>query len=173
MLRHLLLAGLIVVGAASMPVSAQPFPPPGVTPIGYAGALAARIRAFHRWAGLAPPPVDYCATMREGEAVQKELARRAARAILYREPGVALELQRVGDALSDALDFEEEINRQAEIPFTEYPCPVPAPAYPARAVVLRLVGPRLPGCQRQANALRASFEARRDLMQQCLRIPGT
>jgi hypothetical protein len=39
--------------------------------------------------------------------------------------------------------------------------------------VLRLVGPRLPGCQRQANALRASFEARRDLMQQCLRIPGT
>ena len=54
--------------------------------------------------------------MREGEAVLKELARLASRAILYRQPGLALRLQRAGDGLSDELDEEEEINQQAKSP---------------------------------------------------------
>src|SRR5262245_37571752 len=53
------------------------------------------------------PPLDrpdaaaceHGATMRKGEAVAKEVARLASRAILYRRPGVALTLQRAGDAL--------------------------------------------------------------------------
>jgi len=75
-------------------------------------------------------------------------------------------------ALSDELDEEEEINQQADIPYTVYPCPVPAAPYPARAIALRLVEQRVPACRRQADALRLSFEARRRLMQQCLRRPG-
>jgi hypothetical protein len=110
--------------------------------------------------------------MRAGEAVVKELARLASRAILYRQPGLALRLQRAGDALSDELDEEEEINQQAGIPYTVYPCPVPAAPYPARAIALTLVEQRAPACRRQADALRVSFEARRRLMQQCLRRPG-
>jgi hypothetical protein len=35
----------------------------------------------------------------------------ASRAILYRQPGLALRLQRAGDGLSDELDEEEEINQ--------------------------------------------------------------
>ena len=71
----------------------------------------------NRWTGLTPPPGSYCATMREGEAVLKELARLASRAIRYRQPGLALRLQRAGDGLSDELDEEEEINQQANIPY--------------------------------------------------------
>jgi hypothetical protein len=41
----------------------------------------------------------------------------ASRAILYRQPGLALRLQRAGDGLSDELDEEEEINQQANIPY--------------------------------------------------------
>jgi len=170
--RLLLMACLALEAAATTSAAAQTYPeglgPPSV---GRAAALAAHIRAFHRWTGLTPLPADYCVTMREGEAVQKALAKLAGRAILYRQPGLALELQRAGDALSDALDEEEFINQQAEIPFVDFPCPVPAPAYPARAVVLRLVEPRMPFCRMQGNALRISFEARRAMMQQCLRLP--
>jgi hypothetical protein len=86
--------------------------------------------------------------------------------------GLGVGLQRAGDALSDELDEEEEINQQADIPYTVYPCPVPAAPYPARAIALRVVEQRVPACRRQADALRVSFEARRRLMQQCLRRPG-
>src|SRR5262249_39064153 len=74
---------------------------------------------------------------------------------------------------SDELDEEEEINQQANIPYSAYPCPAPPAPYPARAIVLRLVVPRVPACRRQADAVRVSFEARRSLLQQCLRVPGT
>jgi hypothetical protein len=111
--------------------------------------------------------------MRQGEAVLTEVARLANRAILYRLLDLALRLQAAGNALSDALDEEEDINQQAGIPHSVYPCPAPPGPYPARAVVLRIIGPRAPACRRQADALRVSFDARRALMQKCLRIPGT
>jgi hypothetical protein len=177
MLRRWLLSGLVVLGiaaTASVNAAAQPFTEgAAAAAIRDAYALAAQIRGFHRWQGLTPPPPGYCDTMREGEAVQKAVARLASRAILYRHPGLALRLQRAGDSLSDALDLEEEVNHQADVPFTVYPCPAPPGPYPARAVVLRIVVPRAPACRVQADALRLSFEARRTLMQQCLRIPGT
>jgi hypothetical protein len=180
MLHPLLLAGLVAIGVAATAMAsavAQPFTERAAAgAIGHAYALSSRIRAYHRgpgsWTGLTPVPASYCPTMRAGEAAVKELARLASRAILYRQPGLALRLQRAGDALSDELDEEEEINQQADIPYTVYPCPVPAAPYPARAIALRLVEQRVPACRRQADALRVSFEARRRLMQQCLRRPG-
>src|SRR5262249_61328209 len=102
----------------------------------------------------------------------KELARLASRAILYRQPGLALRLQGAGDALSDELDEEEEVNQQAGIPYTVYPCPVPAAPYPARAIAVRVVEQRMPACRRQADALRLSVHARRSRMQPCLPRPG-
>ena len=177
MVRRFLLSGVValgIAGTASVNAAAQPFTEgAAAAAIRHAYALAAQIRGFHRWQGLTPPPPGYCDTMREGEFVIKELARLSSRAVLYRLPGLALRLQRAGDPLSDALDLEEEVNHQAEMPFTVYPCPAPPGPYPARAVVLRLVAPRMPACRVQADALRLSFEARRTLMQQCLRIPGT
>jgi hypothetical protein len=177
MLHRLLLSGLVALAVAVAVMThaaAQPFTEgAAAAAIRDANALAARIRGFHHWQGLTPPPPGYCDTMREGEAVQKAIARLASRAILYRQPGLALRLQRAGDALSDELDLEEEVNHQADVPFTVYPCPAPPGPYPARAVVLRLIVPRMPACRVQADALRLSFEARRALMQQCLRIPGT
>jgi hypothetical protein len=176
MLHRLLLSGLVVMGVAATAIvnaAAQPFT--GTAAAGAirdAYALAARIRGYHRWTGLTPPPGSYCATMREGEAVLKELARLASRAILYRQPGLALRLQRAGDGLSDELDEEEEINQQANIPYTVYPCPVSPASYPARTIVLRGIERRMPLCRRQADALRLSFDARRSRMQQCLRRPG-
>jgi hypothetical protein len=180
MLHRLLLSGLVAIGvatAAMASAAAQPFTErAAASAISAANALSSRIRAYHRGpgssTGLTPVPASYCPTMRAGEAVVKELARLASRAILYRQPGLALRLQRAGDALSDELDEEEEINQQADIPYTVYPCPVPAAPYPARAIALRLVEQRVPACRRQADALRVSFEARRRLMQQCLRRPG-
>jgi hypothetical protein len=180
MLHPLLLAGLVAIGVAATATAsavAQPFTERAAAgAIGDAYALSSRIRAYHRgpgsWTGLTPVPASYCPTMRAGEAVVKELARLASRAILYRLPGLALRLQRAGDTLSDELDEEEEINQQAGIPYTVYPCPVPAAPYPARAIAVRVVEQRVPACRRQADALRVSFEARRRLMQQCLRRPG-
>lgn len=177
MLHRLLPLAFVVLGLAAAPMAsaaAQPFTErAAASAILAAHALSARIRGYHRWQGLTPPPVGYCATMREGEAVLKELAGLASRAILYRAPGLALSLQRAGDGLSDELDEEEEINQQSHIPYTIYPCPAPPAPYPARAIVLRIIDPRAPACRRQANALRLSFDARRALMQKCLRIPGT
>jgi hypothetical protein len=175
MAHRLLRAGIVVFAIATATgAPAQPFVEgAALRLVAAANSLAARIRAFHHWRGLTPPPADYCNVMREGEAVQKELARLASRAILFRRPGLALSLQAAGDRLSDELDFEEETNQQAQVPFREYPCPAPPPPYPARAYVLIVVAQRMPACRLKANVLRVSFEARRALMQQCLRIPGT
>ena len=170
MLHRLLLSAFVAVGVTSTAVvsaSAQPI-------VGDASALTARIRSYHRgpgiWTGATPPPPSYCATMREGEAVLKELARLASRAILYRQPGVALHLQRAADRLSDELDEEEEINNAAEIPYQIFPCPAPLP-YPARAYVIGPIERRMPACRIAADALRLSFEARRARVTQCLRSP--
>ena len=170
MLHRLLLSAFIAVGITATSVvsaSAQPI-------VGDASALTARIRSYHRgpgiWTGATPPPPSYCATMREGEVVLKELARLASRAILYRQPGVALRLQHVADRLSDELDEEEEINNAAEIPYQIFPCPAPLP-YPARAYVIGPIERRMPACRIAADALRLSFEARRARVTQCLRSP--
>jgi hypothetical protein len=105
-------------------------------------------------------------------AVLKQLARLSSRAILYRRPGLALRLQRAGDTLSDELDEDEEINLQVNIPYTVSPCPASLAPYPARAIALRVIERRMPLYRRRADALRVSFDARRSLMQQCLRRPG-
>ena len=171
-----LLAGVFVVGIAAVAMTSaasQPFTEGTATnAIRDAYALAARIRSYHRWTGLTPLPASYCPTMRQGEAALAEVARLSSRAILYRLHGLALRMQAAGNALSDELDEEEEIHQQAGIPYN-YPCPVPPGPYPRRAVVLRIIDPRAPGCRRQADALRLAFDARRALMQRCLRIPGT
>jgi hypothetical protein len=170
MLHRLLLSTFIALGVTATTIesaSAQSI-------IGDANALSARIRGYHRgpgiWTGATPPPPSYCATMREGEAVLKELARLASRAILYRQPGVALRLQAAADRLSDELDEEEEINNAAEIPYQIFPCPAPVP-YPARAYVIGPIERRMPACRIAADALRLSFEARRARVTQCLRSP--
>jgi hypothetical protein len=177
MLHRWLLSGFIALAVAEATIAsaaAQPFTEVGAAnAIRDANALSGRIRGYHRgpgaWTGLPPPPASYCPTMREGEAVQKELARLASLAILYRQPGLALRLQSAGDALSDELDEEEEINQLSDIPYTIYPCPAPPAPYPARPVVLRLIEQRMPLCREEADAVRVSFGARRTLMQQCLR----
>ena len=102
-----------------------------------------------------------------------ELARLSNRAIRYHQPGLALELQRAGDRLGDELDEEEAINDQAGIPYSGYPCLIVQPSYPSRAAVLAFVEPRVPRCRRKADAARASFDARRALMYQCLRLAGS
>ena len=170
----MLLAGIVALGvAAATKAAGQPSAEASAnTAMREAGVLAARIRGFHRWQGLTPPPPDYCVTMREGEAVIKELARLSGLAVLYRRPGYSLALQAAGDPLSDALDEEEEVNQQADVKWTTYPCPTPTP-HPRRAYVLAVVGPRMGFCRAKATALRVSFAARRSVMQQCLRIPGT
>src|SRR5262249_32744581 len=152
----------IGVAAAAMPsATAQRFTE-GVAAgaIRDANALASRIRAYHRgpgrWTGLTPVPASYCPTMRAGAATLKELARLARRASAYLQPDLALRLQSAGDALSDELDEEEEINQQADIPYTVSPCPVPAAPYPACAIALRVVEQRVPACRRKADALRVS-----------------
>jgi hypothetical protein len=173
--HQLLLSGIVAIGIAASTIAsaaAQPFTGASAgSAIGQAYALAARIRGFHRWTGSTAPPASYCPTMRAGEAIMVELARLANRAIRYRQPGLALELQRAGDRLSDELDEEEGINDQAGVPYSIYPCPVAQPN-PARAVVLPIIERRVPPCRRKADAARTSFDARRSLMQQCLRRPG-
>jgi hypothetical protein len=176
MLRRLLLSGLVALAlAAAEAASAAAQPSVGAqagATIRTANALASRIAAYHRgpgrWTGSTPVPPGYCATMREGEAVMKELARLASRAILYRLPDLALALQAAGNRLGDELDEEEIINQAAGIPYTVYPCPVASQPYPARATMLFLAEQRMPACRREADALRVSFAARRTLVQQCL-----
>jgi hypothetical protein len=137
-LRRLLSLGLVALAlaAATASASAQSFVgrEAGGT-MRAASALAERIRAYHRgpgrWMGYTPVPPGYCGTMREGEAVLKELSRLASRAVLYRLPGLALELQAVGNRLGDALDEEEVVNLAADIPYTVFPCPVENTPYPA------------------------------------------
>jgi hypothetical protein len=177
MMCRWLLLGFAALGLAAAAIgSAAGQPSLGVEAsrtIAVANALSARIRSYHsgpgRWTGATPPPASYCGTMREGEAVMKELARLASRATLYRLPDLALALQTAGNRLSDELDEEEIINQAADIPYTVYPCPVPTSAYPARALVLPLVDQRMLTCRGRANAAQATFAARRTLVQQCLR----
>ena len=123
MLHRLLLAGLVALGVMTSSATAQPFSEAAVArAIGQAASLSARIRGYHHWQGLTPPPASYCATMREGEAVEKELARLASRAILYRQPGLALGPDS-GEftMMSDELDEEEgDQSQQAEIPITRF-----------------------------------------------------
>ena len=175
MVHRSILSALVAFGVTAttaLNASAQPIAEAGRL-IRDASALSAQIRGYHRgpglWTGITPPPPSYCATMREGEIVLKELARLASRAILYRQPGLALRLQAAGDRLSDELDEEEEINNAAEIPYQIFPCPAPPP-YPARAYILGAIERRMPVCRFQADGLRLSFEARRARMQQCLRL---
>jgi len=175
--QRLLLSGIVAIGIAASPIAsgaAQPFTGASSgSAIGQAYALAARIRGFHRWTGSTPPPASYCPTMRAGEAVMVELARLSNRAIRYHQSGLALEVQRAADRLSDELDEEEAINDQAGIPYSGYPCLVVQSSYPSRALVLRFIEARMPACRRKADAARTSFDARRTLMQQCLRVSGT
>jgi hypothetical protein len=175
-LRQSLSCGLVALALVATIVSAAAQSVMGGEPgrvIRAANALAARIAAYHRgpgsWTGSTPVPAGYCGIMREGEVVLKELSRLASRAILYRLPGLALDLQAAGNRLGDALDEEEMINLVAGIPYTVFPCPVEGRPYPARATVLYLVVARMPACRAKADALRVSFAARRTLMQQCLR----
>src|SRR5262245_28046016 len=173
-LLALALVALGLTAASIASAAAQPFTEfAGGSVIGRASALAARIHAFHRWTGSTPPPAGYCPTMRAGEAVMVELARLSNRAVRYHQSGLALEVQRVADRLSDELDEEEAINDQAGIPYSGYPCLVVQSSYPSRALVLRFIEARMPACRRKADAARASFDARRTLMQQCLRVRGT
>jgi hypothetical protein len=176
-LRRLLPFGFVVLAVMAATIASAAAQPVVVTQAGAtiraANALASRIAAYHRgpglWTGSTPVPAGYCATMREGEAVMKELARLASRAILFRLPDLALALQAAGNRLGDELDEEEIINSAAAMPYTVYPCPVAGSPYPARATFLFLVERRMPSCRREADALRLSFAARRTLMQQCLR----
>jgi len=174
---QLVLPGLVALGLTAASIAsaaAQPFTEiAGGNVIGRAYALAARIHSFHRWSGSTPPPAGYCPTMRAGEAVMVGLARLSNRAIRYHQYGLALEVQRAADRLGDELDEEEAINDQAGIPYSGYPCVVVQPSYPSRAVVLRFIEARAPSCRRKADAARTSFDARRTLMQQCLRVPGS
>ena len=176
MSHRLLLSGIVAIGVVATAMAsagAQPFSEAAAgVAVRDASALAARIRGYHRWTGLTPPPASYCPTMRAGEATLVVLARLANRAIRYRQSGLALELQRIADQLSDALDEEEAINDQANIPYSIYPCPV-AQSHPARAIILPLVQQQMPACRRKADGARASFDARRALMQQCLRVRGS
>ena len=175
-MSHRLLMGLVAIGinaAALASAPAQPISTPqSGTAVHDANALAARIRAYHRgpgsWWGSGPPPPGYCGTMSAGELVLKQLVRLANAAVSNRQTGLVLSLQRVADRLSDELDEEEAINLAAGFGYTEYPCPTTAPV--ARAVVLRAIDLRAPGCRRRADVARLSFNARRIFMLDCLRL---
>src|SRR5258705_13495858 len=95
--------------------------------MGAGSALAERIRASHRgpgrWMGYTPVPPGYCGTMREGEAVLKELSRLASRAILYRLPGLALELQAGGNPPRHPPGEEEGVHPPAHNPYHRVPRP--------------------------------------------------
>ena len=177
MSHRLLLSGIVAIGVVATAMAsagAQPFSETAAgVAVRDAGALAARIRGYHRWTGSTPPPASYCPAMRAGEATLVVLARLANRAIRYRQPGLALELQRMADQLSDALDEEEAINDQANVSYSIYPCPVAQSSHPARAIILPFVLQRMPACRRKADAARALFDPRRALMQQCLRVRGS
>jgi hypothetical protein len=167
---------LVVLGMTAMATASAPAQPITGAEAGRAmqdaGALAARIRGYHRgpgrWTGITPPPSSYCSTMRAGEAVLKELAYLASKALLYRQPGLALSLQATANRLSDELDEEEEINNAADIPYQVFPCPAALP-YPARAIVLGAIERRTARCRFEADALGLTFQARRSRMEQCLR----
>jgi hypothetical protein len=69
------------------------------------------------------------------------------------------------DRLRNELDEGKGINDQANIPYSSYSCPVVQSPYPSRAVVLAVIERWMPACRWKADAARASFDARRALMQ--------
>src|SRR5262245_587483 len=173
-----LLTGFVAIAfnaAALVSAPSQPIPIRGAAAsVHEANALTARIRAYHRgpgiWLSAGPPPPGYCATMNAGELVLKEIVRLANAAVIDRRSGLASNLSRVADRLSDELDEEEAITRVAGFGYAEYPCPTAAPAPVARATVLGPIDRRAPGCRRQADARLMSFNARRIFMSECLRL---
>lgn len=178
MVRELIVSGLVAVGLAAATADAaaqRPARAPNVV-IQEANALRAQIHRYHAgpgiWTGATPPPPGYCRVLATGEMVLKELVYLANRAIQYGPPGLAGTLQRVADGLSDELDHEEEINNQAGFNYGPdgYPCPAPTSPFARRGVVLMAVNQRMPFCRDKANAIRVTTAARRNLMQQCLRV---
>lgn len=178
MVRKLILSGLVAAGLAAgagVAAAQSSARAPGVV-IQEANALRAQIHRFHAgpgiWMGYSPPPVNYCRVLSTGELVLKELVYLANRAIQYGPPSLVAPLQRAADGLGDELDHEEEINNQAGFNYgpNGYPCPAPNSPFAARAAVLVAVNQRMPGCRIKANALRLTAGARRNLMQQCLRV---
>src|SRR5262245_27092852 len=111
MLRRLLSVGLVALAAMAATIASAAAQPVVVSQAGAAcragTAVAGGIAADHRgpglWTGATAVPAAYCTTMREGEAVMKELARLASRAILFRLPDLALALQAAGNRLGDEL----------------------------------------------------------------------
>jgi hypothetical protein len=178
MMRELIVSGLVAVGlfAATTSAVAQRTGRAASVVIQEANALRAQIHRYHAgpgiWTGSTSPPAGYCRVMGSGELVVKELVYLANRALLYGPPGLASTLQRTADGLSDALDQEEQINDQAGFNYApdSYPCPAPSSPFARRAAVLAAVNQRMPYCRDKANALRITTAARRNLMQQCLRI---
>jgi hypothetical protein len=178
MLYRLLRFGVValsvtmVAGAVAQPITGTEV----VRAIQAANALSGQIRGYHRgpsaWNGYAPPPPGYCRTMSEGEHALTELARLASKALLFRQSDLALRVEKAGDVLSDELDEEEKINDEAGMIFDIYPCPAATSTYATRAISLRAIEQRMPGCRKRADALRVSFGARRSVMDQCLRSPG-
>jgi hypothetical protein len=178
MLHRLLRSGVVALGV-TMVASAVAQPITGIEAgraIAAASTLSGQIRGYHRgagaWIGYGPPPPGYCRIMSQGELVLKELSRLASKAIYDREYVLALRLQSAGDRLSDELDEEEEINNEAGMSYDVYPCPAATSSYAGRAIVLRAVERRMPGCRARMDAQRVSFAARRSSMQRCLSLPG-
>lgn len=178
MMRELIVSSLVAVGlfaATTSALSQRTARAPGIV-IQEANALRAQIRRYHAgpgiWTGSTPPPAGYCRVLSSGELVLKELVYLANRAVLYGPPGSASTLQRTADGLSDELDHEEQINDQAGFNYVPdgYPCPAPSSPFPRRAAILAAVDQRMPHCRDKANALRITTAARRNLMQQCLRV---
>jgi hypothetical protein len=178
-MRKLIVSGVVsaaILALGSDPAAAQSRARAPAVVIQEANALRAQIHRFHAgpgiWNGTSPPPVNYCRILSTGELVQKELVYLANRAIQYGPPSLVAPLQRAADSLGDELDHEEEINNQAGFNYgpNGYPCPLPSSPFAARAAVLPAVNLRMPGCRAKANALRLTANARRNLMQQCLRV---
>src|SRR5215831_1086204 len=137
MSHRLLLSGIVAIGVVATAMAsagAQPFSETAAgVAVRDAGALAARIRGYHRWTGSTPPPPSYCPTMRAGEATSVVLARLANQAIRYRQPGLALELQRMADPQRCTR------RRRGDVSYSIYPCPVAQSSHPARAIILPFV----------------------------------
>jgi len=173
-----MLSGLVAIAlpVATIGAAAQPGArAPGIV-IQEANSLRAQIHRYHAgpgaWIGNTPPPPGYCRVMITGELVQKELVALANKAILYGPPGLVTSLQQAANGLGDELDWEEEINNQAGFNYepNAYPCPAPNSPFALRAAVLVAVNARMPYCREKANALNLAVAARRNLMQQCLRV---
>lgn len=178
MMRTIVLFGLVAGALAAGVVAAAAQPrarAPGVV-LQEAATLRAQIHRYHAgpgvWTGSTPPPPGYCRVLSTGELVLKELVYLANRAVQYGPQNMVLPLQRAADALSDELDHEEEINNQAGFNYDPngYPCPAPSSPFAARAAILYAVNQRMPACRQKADALRLAAAARRNLMQQCLRV---